>query len=335
MQKSFFILVLLSLFGAIAAAESINKIMVIVGKIPITAIDYRDAKFKYSKIRKFIPEVKKNGSEKTRILNFLIDRAIIDLVSEQESIQVDEKRVESEIQRRMGLMEIEDEKIFSDTITKQTGIPYDLWVSEIPYQIKKSQLLQVKITTPLPSEAEIQKWYNQNRRKVGFEVRFREIIMVPRNRDISEEARIFNEIQNIRKQITDRSSFLKTAYSHSNQSMYRPAGGLIDYIAAYDLYKKSKIYASVTSQMRNGEISEVFKDERGRYCILLLEGKRPTPLEQVRRGIQNVLYREKEEDAFLGWLVQMRSDLSIKYYDNAYKKENNIKKQSEEYEYEE
>ena len=75
-----------------------------------------------------------------------------------------------------------------------------------------------------------------------------------------------------------------------------------------------------------GGISKVFKDERGRYCIILLEGKRVTPLDQVRRGIQNMIYREKEEGSFLNWLKSMRSKMDIHYYDKKYMRESGIKK---------
>lgn len=332
----FFILIIFSIVlitNQITATESINNIMVILGKSPITKIDYELGQAKYDKVRPFIPEIQKNASYKTRVLNFLIDRLIINRAAEEESIQVDEKRVDSEIEKRMKMMEIADEKIFATTIAKQTGIPYDVWVSEIPYQIKKAQLLQVRISSPLPSESEIKKWYNANRHKVGFEVKYREIVMIPNDRSISEEARIFNEIKLLRKEITNAQTFRLVASSPRNNSILRAYGGLANYIPAFDLYKKSKILASITSQLSSGEISEVFKDEQNRYCILLLEDKRATPLDQVRRGIQNVLYRDKEEDSFINWLIESRDKIPMKFYDQDYIKENKITKQFEDYEY--
>lgn len=304
--------------------ESLNNIIAIVGGISISQIDYERGKERYKIISKFAPPTRKRKSFRTQVIDFLIDRAIIDLVAEEESITVNEKRIESEIEKRMEQTGSKTLEEFKQNVPKQTGMSFDDWLSDLPYQIKKGQIMQIRVSTPLPSEQEIRSWYNKNRQKVGFELRFREIAIAPRDASIDEESRIYKEITEIRsKVLKDPSLFRLIASGPRNSSSFR--GGYVNWIPAFDLYKQSPVVASTASQTKPGKISEIYRDERKRYCILYMEGMRATPLESVRKGIQNVLYRDKEQQAYENWLQSMRDEISITTYDPIYNRENNIK----------
>ncbi|EMO06200.1 hypothetical protein LEP1GSC116_3351 [Leptospira interrogans serovar Icterohaemorrhagiae str. Verdun HP] len=47
-------------------------------------------------------------------------------------------------------------------------------------------------------------------------------------------------------------------------------------------------------------------------------------MENLRGGIQNILYRDKEEDTFHRWLKESRAEIPIQIFDEAYRKENKI-----------
>ncbi|MCB1156866.1 MAG: putative peptidyl-prolyl cis-trans isomerase [Leptospiraceae bacterium] len=336
MQKKLFYFLLLFLLipsgKNVYPGDSLNSILAIVGSVSITKFDYEDGLEKYEKLKKFMPDLekKKEGSIKSRVLDFLIMRAIVDLTADEETIQVNKSRIEGEIQKRMELMQIDDPKKFEQVIESQTGLPYDLWVGEIPFQIKKAQLMQIRIPTQLPNEEEIQDWYNKNKTKVGFEMRYREIALVPNGSSIKEEQRIFKDISNIYKKVRgNRSAFISLASSSQNESkLYH---GLMDWSPAFEIFNKSKVIASVAARMGIGTISEVFRDEKKRYCILLLEGKRPTPLEHIRTGIQNILYREKEDMTFARWIEQRRKEINIQIFDSEYLNEHGLPLPSQEF----
>ncbi|MBE7412581.1 MAG: putative peptidyl-prolyl cis-trans isomerase [Leptospiraceae bacterium] len=318
------LLVFLFPFSVIFSAESLNKILATIKNTSITQIDYEYGEDKYKKLSKFLPKINHKASMKTQVLDFLIARAIVDITAEEESIQVTEKRIDTEIEKRMEVMGIKDRAVFEKNIQAQTGMSFDMWVSELPYQIKKGQLLQVRVNTKLPSDKEILSWYNANKNKVGFEIRLREIALIPSKHSLEEETRISKEITAIRNEaLKDPESFKLIASGPRNQSNYKN-GGLIDWIPAFELYKQNKIAATVAMGLPEGKISDVFRDERKRYCIIKMEGKRPTPLELVKKGIQNMLYRDKEEDSFDNWVLSRRREISITIYDKEYIKENKL-----------
>lgn len=308
--------------------ESLNRIVAIVGGISISQIDYERGVEKYKVISKFAPPSRKKQSFRTQVIDFLIDRAIVDIVAEEESIQVNEKRIESEIERRMEQTGSQDLEEFKKNVPKQTGMSYEDWLSDLPYQIKKGQIMQIRVSTQLPSEQEIRAWYRKNKSKVGFEVKFREIAIAPKNSSIDEESRIYKEIASIRaKVLKDPSLFRLIASGPRNDSRFR--GGLVNWMPAFELYKQSAVIASISTQTKPGKISEIYRDESKRYAILYVQGVRPTPLESVRKGIQNVLYRDKEQQAYEDWLKSMREEISITTYDPIYNKENNVKLKEE------
>lgn len=312
--------------------ESLNSIIAIVGGISISQIDYENGAERYKVISKFAPPSRKRQSFRSQVIDFLIDRAIVDIVAEEESIQVNEKRIEAEIEKRMEQTGSKDLEDFKRNVPKQTGMSFADWLADLPYQIKKGQLLQIRVSTPLPSEQEIRSWYAKNKNKVGYELRFREIAIAPQNSSIDEESRVYKEIADIRSQVMkDPSLFRLIASGPRNQSRFRSTGGLVNWQPAFELYKQSPTLANIATQTKPNKISEIYRDESKRYCILYMEGMRATPLESVRKGIQNVLYRDKEQQAFEDWLKSMREEVQITTFDPIYNREHNIKVKQEVY----
>lgn len=330
--KSLSLLSILFLSVSVDSYESLNQVIAIVGNQSITQSSFDKGAEKYKALSKYIPAARKKGSLHSQVLDFLIDRAIVDIAAEEESIQVNEKRIEAEVQKRMEGQGITDPELFKKTVSQQFGQPYELWLEEIPYQIKKGQLLQIKITPALPSEQDVISWYNKNKAKVGFEFKFRELIFSPANNSIDEETKIFQELNEIRsKSMKDPSFFKLVASGPRNESRHKANGGLVNWIPTFELYKSQPTTASVLAQVQQGKVSEVFRDERKRYCLVFVEGVRPTPLDAVRKGIQGLLYRDKEQATFEDWLVNTRKTTTITIFDPIYLKEHNIVNPEEKY----
>ncbi|EMY62826.1 peptidyl-prolyl cis-trans isomerase, TIGR04142 family [Leptospira terpstrae serovar Hualin str. LT 11-33 = ATCC 700639] len=313
--------------------ESLNAVLAIVGPKSISTLDYEEGIERYKNLSRFFPNYRKKGSLHAQVIDFLIDRAVVDNVADEESIQVNEKRIEAEIQKRMEAQGINDLEQFKKAVQTQFNLPYDVWLEDLPYQIKKGQLLQIKVSPPLPSEQEILAWYNKNKAKVGSEFKFREIVLSPANASIDEETRVFNELTEIKnKSLKDPSFFKLVASGPRNESRYRLNGGLVNWVPTFELFKTHPTTASVLSQVGGpGKISEVFRDDRKRYCLVYIEGMRPTPLDAVRKGIQGFLFREKEQTSFEEWVTNTRKNTTISIFDPIYIKEHNISNPEEKY----
>jgi putative peptidyl-prolyl cis-trans isomerase len=129
------------------APESINRIMAIVGKISISQLDFERGEEIYKALQKQKKQAKpQKGSSKTQVLDFLIARAIIDITADEESIQAGEKNIEAEVDRLMKLSQISERAQFEKLIAEKTGLPFEIWINDLPYQIKRGQLLQVRVS---------------------------------------------------------------------------------------------------------------------------------------------------------------------------------------------
>ncbi|MBE8425134.1 SurA N-terminal domain-containing protein, partial [Leptospira borgpetersenii serovar Balcanica] len=107
----------------IQTAESLNRVSATVGTISISELDLDDASEKYTKLQKHLKHEDVRKSLRTRIIDFLIDRAIVDVVAEEESIQVNEQRVDAEIEKRMEVMGITNRKQFEKAMETSSGMP--------------------------------------------------------------------------------------------------------------------------------------------------------------------------------------------------------------------
>lgn len=324
-KKKLFVNICITLFlltTGLYPLETINRIYAVVGNKSITELDYEKGEEKYNKLFKTSKSPYK-GSHKTQVLDFLISKAVIEITAEEETITVNEKRVESEIDKIMENSGNLDRASFEKFISEKTGLPFDIWVSELPHQIMKNQLMQVRVPVKAPSEDEIQKWYQLNKAKVGFEFKYREIVISPKNGSIEEETRVLNEIKLIQKELRkDKSSFNLIASSPRNNSTHR--NGIIDWTPIGEIYKNNKFTANYLMQVESGTVTDVFRDEKNRYCIIKSEGKRSTPIELLRRYIQQILQGEKVEESFDEWIRERRKELTIYIYDKEYLTENKL-----------
>lgn len=291
------------------SGEVINRIRFVVGDIPITEIDLDRMTKKMRDTGS--PEARRNPVEAAK--TELFTRALIEIEAKKESILVTEARMQHEVNRRMEASGITDETAFHKTVEKETGMPFDRWVDDLRYQIIRIQVMQIKLSVPQPSDAEIEKFYAQNRDKVGIEVSYREIVLAPRNSSIDEEARISAIARQLAGQITGNPArFAELARTTpENISPFRFNGGFHDYTPISEVAEQDRLTAGVVYALTPGALSPIFRNTGGRYCLVRLEGKRPMPLARVRDVIIQRLYIDKQEEAFVDWVKRRLKEVAI------------------------
>ncbi|MCR9141688.1 MAG: peptidyl-prolyl cis-trans isomerase [bacterium] len=287
--------------------EILNRVRLVVGSISITQIDIDN------QIRTLRSSNKPPRNLQKAAVDRLITRAIVSIEAERESIIVSEARMENEIRRRQLATGIDDFEEFKKVVTRQTGSSFDIWVDDLKFEIIKRQLVQVKLTVPQPSESEVETFYRKNRRKVGIEIRYREMMFAPKNGSIAEESRV----SKLARQAYDRvrsnpSSFPSVARSMSeNVSPLRAFGGLQDYLPIQDIAERDQILAGILFNHSAGQVPRPFRTSGNRYVVVLIEGKRPIPLNKVREQIRQRLYFDKENETFEKWLAKRRKQIAI------------------------
>ncbi len=300
--------------GVIQSAEPdgeiVNKVVYIVGDVPITQLDVDQM---MDRIRRSKENPPRGMSIRGYAKDKLVTRAIVNMEARKESIIVSDERIDNEIERRMDFTGMKDRDRFERTVEKQTGLSFEEWVDDMRFELKKRQIIQIKVTVPVPEKSEVVAFYNKNKSKIGFEVSYREIVLKPKRGSISDEKRISNLSRDLWRNLSrNPSSFSTVARNTSdNVSIYKSAGGLHPYEPLPEIARDNQILAGVLSRMKPGQVSTVFRDRANQYYIIKMEGLRPVPLEKVEGMIRQRLYFEKEDSAFEEWMNQKKKETSI------------------------
>ena len=96
-----------------------------------------------------------------------------------------------------------------------------------------------------------------------------------------------------------------------NVAPYKFAGGLRNWEEIQAIAEEDRILAGVLYNMQPGQLSQIFRDQAGRYRIVYLQAKRPIPLDEVRALIERRLYMDQADKAFDEWMKKQKEDLTI------------------------
>lgn len=295
--------------GSAVVGEVINRIRYVVGDMPITDIDIENMMDYLQKTHAPLKGVSLHDAA----VDELETRAIVDLEARDESIIVSDARIENEVKRRKEFSGITDDEKFKQTVERETGLPYDVWLNDLQYQIKKRQVVQIRVNVPLPEDSEVEKFYQENRTRIGYEVSYREIVVRPTNPSIAEEQRVSQLARNVWVKVRQNPSLFDSEARNltENVSPYRSAGGLHPYSPLQEVAQSDQILAGVLYSMGPGEISSVFRNSNNQYMIVQLVAKRPVSLDKVRDIIRQRLYIENEDKAFDEWIKRRKKEISI------------------------
>ncbi len=286
--------------------EELNSLVFIVGKSAIT-------RWELEKIKPYTDYLSKMSKQKISPEDFLIEKTIVEQVANEESIIVSEEKLKNEIEKRRSSMGIVSMDEFKKRVQLETQIDFNLWKDVLRYQILKQLLIQIKIPVSQPTQKEIENFYRKNKKELGMEVMFREIIF-PITRTIAEEKNIYEVVKKTYQELKNNpESFSQVARNlNENISHYKRGGGIRLWIPIIDLAKEDQIIAGAVFQLPVGSLSPIFKNQKGQYVILKIEGKRDTPLEKVEELIRIKLYYDRIEDSFQDWLKHKKSTFIIK-----------------------
>lgn len=344
--------ILISLPGAQSAAwEPYDRVLAVVNTIPIIESEVNNKLAQLKKLKRM--PGKDAHFDKSRVLDRFIENVLVDETADNESIIISQKKILlhmegmlkqffsnkfenpkeldvfiTKISERLRLR-LNDEVIskktdldvkldeFINYIQKTELLDFTAFVSEIRNQMKRELIMSISIGISPPSRQEITDWFNKNKKMLGFEVRVKHILVMPRNNSLEEERRANGAILDILKRVRSGESFDALAARYSDDKSSAVKGGDIGWvnIATLDPYFAGHVY----QMTRYGDISEVFKSGYG-YHIVQYLGRRDVTFDRVERLIVMKLYNEKMMMQFKKWVQQRKKESAIKIYMDNYVK---------------
>jgi putative peptidyl-prolyl cis-trans isomerase len=301
-----FLLAALLLWTAPGSAQKVNEIWAIVNEQPITKADVLYFQKRAPKMKGILPQNLKN---KKAVLDYLIDRKIIEYKAEQESLSVPLDKLEKRIQRVMKSNGLKSKKAL-DKKLKERGSSLKMYRQIFKQQLYLQQLIQLNIIQARrPRRQEIKEWYKKHPKEVGVEINLR-MVSVPYNpNSIKSERKANQQISRIRRRIkSGKLSFAAAARKHR---------GLLGWQHVAQLAQRDRMLANMAYRLRKrrGRVSQVFKGHgSNRYYIIQVRGTRKVPYDKVKQGIFRMLAMKKREQAVEQWLKAQRQRMSVKIY---------------------
>ncbi len=292
--------------NTVVRAEIINAIVAIVGNQIITSIDLKNEEILIKKAPTFFSPSK--DSLQQRALDSLINKEIISIVADQESIIISNKRLDNHVQQEVKVRNLKNIGAFKKIVEKDAHLSWEEYLDLLRYKLITQQIAQLKVAVEQPSEAVIKAWYNKNKARIGHEYYYRIIQVNFTSGNIKSELRANKEILQAFK--LARKNFSKSAKRYSKHPS-ASRGGLVAWQAIDKVAISNPQLASVISQLPLQEISQEIRLGNA-YYLIKVEKKRFITLSRAKSKILTLLVGRKQQKALEKWFKQKQQVLAIK-----------------------
>ncbi len=341
-QKLIITVSLLFMASAGFSWESYDQVVAIVNNTAIVESEI-EARFEQLKKTKRV-HPSRYAYEKSRTLDELIEEALVSETAENEAIIISDSRVATYLGNYMGQYYQEkgrdpkgveglikkltsrlEKRLKSEEIKEDSELDPELnrfikyveakykttfaeFFEQVRTQIRREQVMSIAIGISPPSKEEAMAWYRQNRQKLGYEVRCKQILVKPRSNSLKDQMKANEYLESLRNRIMRGESFERLAARYSQDPETRSKGGDMGWkmLGELDPY----FAGNVNRLTKRGQMSPVFKSGEGYHLVKYL-GKRPVSFESVEKFIMYKLYSEKMGEQFEKWIKMRKRESEI------------------------
>jgi putative peptidyl-prolyl cis-trans isomerase len=295
-------------YNHIFSWEHYDRVIAVVNDIPIIESEVLMKFERLKKLKKI--SKRKQTYELSRIIDTFIENAIVIQKADEESIIVSDQRVDNHIEQIMKSGNFDNLQDFKKSIAEKEKLSFEEYKQELKISLTKQQVISIAIGVSPPTQKEAREWYNKYKRKLGYQVNIKHILIRLKNNTFAEEKRVNKRIKELRSRIISGESFESIAQKYSEDPTSAKKGGDLGWVL---LGEMDPFLAGYVFRMNTiGQISSVIKSRYG-YHIVKYLGRRITPYDSVRDKILNLLYQVKVSNQFKKWVSQKKrlSDIII------------------------
>jgi foldase protein PrsA len=237
---------------------------------------------------------------KQRLLDNLINAALIKQAAKQKGITVSDAEVQKQIdQLRAGF---KDDAQFQAAL-KSAGMTLDTLKEQIKSQVVTNKLIQTLASSQQVTQAEIQAYYNKNKAQFAQKAQKRASHILFKPSDKATAQKVLSQLK------AGTITFAAAAKKYSTDTASAANGGDLgwpttayvpEFQAALDALKKNQMSGLVQSTYG--------------WHIIKVTDTRPamqSPLSAVKTQIQQIILQQRKADAYQKFLDQLRRDAKI------------------------
>ena len=308
------LLAALTILPALSAADIISGIAAIVNDEIITSydVDKETATLVKEAEKKGPVAETARGELRASALNRLIDLKLTEQKIRELDIKVTEEEVRQSIEDVKKQNNLSQEALVAALAGQ--GLSFDQYKAQLKSQLERLRLMSQEVRAKIQvGEKELQEYYEANPAKFGAEEQFRArhiFFRVAADAPAEEIKKVMMTASNVLFEARSGKDFAELARNHSDDPGAKTDGGDLG------MFKKGEMLPEIEAsvmKMKPGEISELVVTKAGIHVIKLEESSvgKPKPYEEVKKEIEETLYRKKSEERFNQWLADLRKGASI------------------------
>jgi peptidyl-prolyl cis-trans isomerase SurA len=256
------------------------------------------------------PEAKKELRKTT--LNMLVDKRLILQKIKELNIQVSEEEVRQAVEDVKKQNKLSQEALVGALLSQ--GLTFDQYKVQLKEQLERLRLMSMEVKAKIQvSDREMHDYYEANKAAYSDEESYRArhiFFRIPKNATAEEIKKSMARAANVINEARSGKDFAELARKYSDEATAVKDGGDLGVFKKGDMLPE--IEAAVIG-MKAGEISELVSTPAG-FHIIKLEERIPAkakPFDEVKAGIEDLLYKKKSEERFTQWAAELRKGAAI------------------------
>jgi peptidyl-prolyl cis-trans isomerase C len=253
-----------------------------------------------------LPEIQKN----------IIDQLVIEklLLKESKSLHLKDIDQKTEKQYKDIVANSPSPEIFKEQLEKRKLTP-----EKLKGEIRKQTILQATVEANIPepaapSDADIEKFYNENANRFNRETQIRAshiLILVKQGATPAEKADKKKAADAARARIAKGEAFAKVAQEVSEDKGSAQNGGDLDYFRKGMMVPE---FEKVAFSSKIGVVSPVFESSYGYHILVVTDVKAggKVPLQEAKENIANFLKNSQRRTELGKYLEKIKKDADVK-----------------------
>lgn len=291
-------------------AGTIDKVVAIVNDSVITLSDLNTAaSVKMDDLQKIgKPEEKKRIMEtKSKVLDQLIERKLVEQASNKAGITVSEREIDNAIDDVKKQNNLNQDALLRALASN--GLTFKEYRSQLKDQIRQMKFVSKEFRSKITvADEDIEAYYKQNIERFyePVTIRLRQIFLAtPRNITDIQKQDIEQKAKDILIKIRQGEDFAKLAAAYS-QGPNPENGGDLGFLKVGEI---DPTIEKIALNLKSGETSGIIPTKLGLFIIQVMEKKEkePKPFETVKNNIKNMLFQNIVEERFKLWLEEQKS----------------------------
>jgi ppiC-type peptidyl-prolyl cis-trans isomerase len=260
------------------------------------------------------------------IIKGIVDQQLLEAAAEKAGFKPSKEQVQKALKAQWEKVSKEDRERYAQMLQVQNKTVEQSQEEmasnpEIQKQVALDEFLRTKIAEPTVTEAEMRKYYEENKQKEfstpadqpGMFRASHILIMADDKADDAAKKAALDQINAISAELKKDPAKFEALAREKSSCPSKANGGSLGAFSDKDMVPE---FQKALEGLKEGEISAPVKTQFGYHIIRRdkLQGEKFESFDSVKETVSNILKRQKQMQAFMDYMAQLEKDNGVKFF---------------------